>query len=95
MILVDYLCEWFGLPLINWIDDGWFGLDKIGHFLLHCAIGFTYAKWATWWGGLFFSEAFGFAWEMYDGARGVGASWKDLIANNLGFIVGTTLGLVV
>lgn len=93
--MIDLLFELLELPQIEWRDDGWFGRDKVGHFILHFSIGFFYTKvlrCAP--GGIIFSESFGFAWEMYDSARGVGASRKDLIYNNLGMITGTVLGMV-
>jgi len=91
--MMNTILMFFDYPPIHWIDDGWFGKDKALHFALHFAFGMLY----TWGlhcpvGGVLFSEVFGFEWEMYDSARGTGASWRDLIANNAGLICGTIFG---
>lgn len=82
--------------MINWIDDKWIGTDKIGHFLLHFVVGFSYTKFLNdSIGGIIFSEWFGCFYEYYDSVRGTGASWKDLIANNLGMVTGVIWGVIL
>jgi len=79
--------------MIEWIDDGWIGIDKLGHFILHFIVGFSYMKiLKDPIGGIVFSECFGGLYELYDSARGVGASAKDLIWNNIGMISGIIIG---
>jgi len=96
----------FGFPPITWTDDGWLGKDKIFHFALHFAIvlvggfalpwlAFGRTHWLLVAFACLVSIAFGFVWEMYDSARGPGASWKDLIWNNLGMILAVIAGVLL
>jgi uncharacterized protein YfiM (DUF2279 family) len=94
--MINDILMFFDYPPIHWIDDGWWGRDKVLHFCLHFGIAFFYTRWLRCpTGGAIFSEAWGLLWEIYDSTRGTGASWKDLIANNLGMICGTIVGLII
>jgi len=103
--IIDRFLNRFGFPPITWIDDGWKGRDKAFHFALHFGIVFAGGFLLPWlaFGGTHWllivfaclvSEVVGIIWEMYDSARKVGASWKDLIANNAGLLLAVILGIL-
>ena len=94
-VFIDWLFGLFDLPPINWITESWNGIDKLGHFLIHASVGFVYALFGAWLGGVACSLLCGFVWEMYDSARGVGASWKDLCYNCLGLFGGLVIGAIL
>lgn len=94
-VWLDWIYDMINLPRIDWIDDGWGGTDKLFHAFFHFGIGWAFALHGAWFGGILFSESFGWLYEMYDSARGVGASGKDLLANNVGLVLGTALGLLI
>jgi len=94
--MINDILMFFDYPPIHWVDDGWLGRDKLFHFVLHFSVGFLYTRWLKEpVGGVIFIDAWGLLWEIYDSARGTGASWKDLIANNLGMLAGTFIGILL
>ncbi len=68
---------------IVWERDAWFGADKIIHLSVH----FTVTVGLGWLNSPLlyaFSPAFGLWWELVHD-RG-GSSWKDLVANSIGWL---------
>ena len=96
---MNKLLDFFGYPPVKYTDpanDKWLADDKVAHFLGHCAIGLIYTKLLhNPIGGGIFSACFGVQHELYDSAIDNGFSWKDVVANTLGWAVGTVLGLVI
>jgi hypothetical protein len=99
------------MKFLKWTDDKWLSrngnvlpYDKLEHLLLN-ALGILIL--AYWIGlsvlaSLIILELLGIAWEIKDGLipyndKGniEGFSWKDLIANNVGLLMGGLFGYLV
>ena len=96
--MINDILDFFGYPPIKYTDpakDKWLADDKVAHFLGHCAIGLIYTKFKhDPVGGGILSAIWGVQHEYLDSVLGTGASWKDLVANFLGWLTGTVLGLI-
>ena len=73
---------------------GW--SDKLCHAFLHFLIVITTVLTfhGHLWLALVISESWGWSWETLDWTRGIGASKFDLVANNVGMILGTVFVLI-
>ena len=107
-VWIDWVTDMANLPRIEWTNDKWIGWDKLYHAILHgvvayffmgmgCALGASLAiKLLIAGFTLFWTISFGGQYEMYDSARGVGASWRDMLSGNLvGWFIGTVIPFVV
>lgn len=78
------------------IDDGWWGVDKACHGWLHFGIVIG-ACWMLKFPliiALAFSLLWGIVYEVFDGLRDVGFSWKDMIWNCIGMAMGAAVMLL-
>lgn len=99
------------MKFLDWRDDRWLSrngnilpYDKLEHFLSYALAMFILIYWIelspiT---SLIILELLGIAWEIKDGLvpyndKGniEGFSWKDLIANNVGLLIGGIFGYLV
>ena len=73
------------------VDDGWFGVDKVGHFFLHFGIAIVnFWTGATLLNTILTSEAIGILTEFFHAMhwKRIGFSLKDVLWNTLGMLTG-------
>lgn len=73
---------------INFIDDGWFGLDKIGHFMRHVIMIVFYALALNMplWAIVYVDTQFDIFYEYMNHTAGIGFSLKDILYGRMGMI---------
>jgi len=79
----DFLYIWGNRSGYGWSD-------KLAHCFLHFLIVITLVIifHRSLWLAIVISEGWGIFWELFDWAREIGVSKYDLIANNIGMILG-------
>ena len=88
---------------INFIDDGWFGKDKVGHFARHVifilvgvSISYLICSWIfnlpflfyVCVGAIaFYDTLWDFLYEYMNSVAGIGFSWKDILYGRAGCLI--------
>jgi hypothetical protein len=74
---------------INFIDDGWFGLDKVGHFTRHVLFTLFYALVLNMslWAVIYVDTQFDIFYEYMNSVAGIGFSFKDILYGRMGMII--------